>query len=159
MKDVHLWDRPRLSVLERQGWQPPRLQILRIDGKGMIDDVIMHGILHHLWKKKREKDVVGMVTFDLTGFLPINHIIAYITMVYRRLWGNVRCYQYNISLNKLCKIFEISLTESQTYKKWQTLAIIREISDSLSGDWEKQFKIWSLPDYPGELTALERCLT
>ena len=24
------------------------------------------------------------------------------------------------------------------------------------GDWEKQFKIWSLPDYPGELTALDK---
>ena len=31
-------------------------------------------------------------------------------------------------------------------------------SDSLSGDWEKWFKIWSLPDYPRELTTLERCL-
>ena len=31
---------------------------------------------------------------------------------------------------KQCKIFEISLSESQIYKKWQTLAIIREISDS-----------------------------
>ena len=31
---------------------------------------------------------------------------------------------------KQCKIFEISLSESQVYKKWQTLAIIQEISDS-----------------------------
>ena len=28
------------------------------------------------------------------------------------------------------KIFEISLSESRIYKKWQTLAIIWEISDS-----------------------------
>ena len=48
------------------------------------------------------------------------------------------------------------LSESRVYKKWQTKAIIREISDSNLGDREKQFKIWSLPDYPGELTAL-RC--
>ena len=34
--------------------------------------------------------------------------------------------------------------------------IIQEISDSISGDQEKRFKIWSLPDYPGELTALRR---
>ena len=27
---------------------PPRLQILRIDGEGMIGDVIMHGTLRHL---------------------------------------------------------------------------------------------------------------
>ena len=51
----------------------------------MIDDVIMHGTLRHLWKKTRKKDVVGIVTFDLTGLLTTNHIIAYITMAYRRL--------------------------------------------------------------------------
>ena len=28
------------------------------------------------------------------------------------------------------KVLEISLTDSQIYRKWQTLAIIREISDS-----------------------------
>ena len=33
-------------------------------------------------KKTREKDVVGIVTFDLIGLLPTNHIIAYITMAY-----------------------------------------------------------------------------
>ena len=51
----------------------------------MIDDVIMHGTLRHLWKKTREKDVVGIVTFDVTGLLTTNHIIAYITMAYRSL--------------------------------------------------------------------------
>ena len=29
----------------------PRLQILRIDRQGMIDDVISHGVWHHLGKK------------------------------------------------------------------------------------------------------------
>ena len=53
---------------------------------------------------------------------------------------------------KQSKIFKISLSESRIYKKWQTSAIIREISDS--GNREKWFKIWSLPDYLGELTAL-----
>ena len=33
-------------------------------------------------KKTREKDVVGIVTFDLIGLLHTNHIIAYITMAY-----------------------------------------------------------------------------
>ena len=32
-----------------------------------------------------EKDVVGIVTFDLIGLLPTNHIILYITMAYRSL--------------------------------------------------------------------------
>ena len=48
------------------------------------------------------------------------------------------------------------MSESQNYKKWQTSVIIREISDSKSGDQEKRFKIWSLPDYAGELTVLQR---
>ena len=36
-------------------------------------------------KKMREKDVVGIVTFDLIGLLPTTHIIAYITTAYRSL--------------------------------------------------------------------------
>ena len=36
-------------------------------------------------KKTCEKDVVGIVTFDLIGLLPTNQIIAYITMAYRSL--------------------------------------------------------------------------
>ena len=64
---------------------PPRLQMLRIDGKAIIDDVIMHGTYVICGKKTREKDVVGIVTFDLTGLLTTNHIIAYITMAYRSL--------------------------------------------------------------------------
>ena len=38
-----------------------------------------------LGEKTREKDVVLIVTFDLIGLLPTNHIIAYITMAYRSL--------------------------------------------------------------------------
>ena len=78
---------PSLQKLKGNGRtvNPPRLQILRIDGEAMIDDVIMHGTLRHLWKKTHEKDVVGIVTFDLTGLLTTNHIIAYITMAYRSL--------------------------------------------------------------------------
>ena len=55
------------------------LQILRIDGM-MVDDIIVHGTWHHLWKKVHKKDVVGIVTFDLISLLPINHIIAYTTI-------------------------------------------------------------------------------
>ena len=36
-------------------------------------------------KKTCEKDVVGIVTFDLIGLLYTNNIIAYITMAYRSL--------------------------------------------------------------------------
>ena len=34
----------------------------------------------------RGKDVVGIVTFDLIGLLPTNHITAYITMAYQSLY-------------------------------------------------------------------------
>ena len=44
----------------------------------MIDDVIAWHMTSFLPKKKREKDVVGIITFDLIGVLPTNHIIAYI---------------------------------------------------------------------------------
>ena len=36
-------------------------------------------------KKKRKENVVGIITFDLIGILPTNHIIGYITMAYRSL--------------------------------------------------------------------------
>ena len=67
--------KPRL-----QGCQPPT----SIDAGGMINDVIMqtaHDVI--CGKKTREKDFVGIVTFDLISLLPTNHIIAYITMAYR----------------------------------------------------------------------------
>jgi len=37
------------------------------------------------------KDVVGIVSFDLIGLVPSNHIFAYITMAYQGLWENIRC--------------------------------------------------------------------
>ena len=49
---------------------PSCLQILRIDGKGMINDLIMttaHDIICE--KKTAQKDVVGIVTFDLINWL------------------------------------------------------------------------------------------
>ena len=36
-------------------------------------------------QKTREKDVVGIVTFDLIGLLATNHVSAYISMEYRSL--------------------------------------------------------------------------
>ena len=56
---------------------PPRLQLLRIDGEGMIDDVIMHGTWRHLWQKKPPKRCcwncnIGPNWFTIT-------FIAYIT--------------------------------------------------------------------------------
>ena len=44
---------------------------------------MVHDIICEKKKKNtRKNDVVGIVTFDLIGLLPTNHIIAYITMAY-----------------------------------------------------------------------------
>ena len=47
----------------------------------MIDDVIAWHMTSFV-QKKHEKDI-GIITFDLIGLLPTNHIIAYITMAYQ----------------------------------------------------------------------------
>lgn len=63
-----------------------RLQIVRTDRAGMMNDVIIQlkaYIMSFVQKipfdsdrhKTCEKDVVGIVSFDLIGFLPSNHII------------------------------------------------------------------------------------
>ena len=68
----------------------------------MIDDVITYDTWHHLcqkylltliitnlwWHKMCKKDVV---------FPPIILIVAYITMAYQNLWGNIWCYKFNSS--------------------------------------------------------------
>ena len=102
---------------------PPHLQILRIDREGMIDDVIAWHMTSFV-QKKHEKEVFGIITFDLIGLLPTNHITAYITMAYRSLWGNSHATSIVKQL-KQQKIFEISLSESRIYKKWKTLVISR----------------------------------
>ena len=68
-----------------QGCQPPTSSNIEnnYDGEGMIGDIIMHGRLCK--KKMRKKDVVGIVPFDVTGLLPTDHVIAYITMAYQSL--------------------------------------------------------------------------
>ena len=78
-----------------------------------------------------KKDVVLIVTFDqkLIGLLPTNHIIAY------NYYNGIPEFVKKRSMLtekylKQRKIFEISLSENRIYKKWQTSAIIREISDS-----------------------------
>ena len=64
--------------------------LLRIDGGGMIDDVIMHMSHDVICEKDARKRCCGIVTFDLIGLFHTNNIIAYITMSYRSLGGNVR---------------------------------------------------------------------
>ena len=64
--------------------------LLRIDGGVMIDDVIMHLSHDVICEKDARKRCCGIVTFDLIGLFHTNNIIAYITMSYRSLGGNVR---------------------------------------------------------------------
>ena len=68
----------------------------------------------------REKDVVLIVTFDLIGLPPINHIIAYITMAYRSLRGNVQCQQENSSNNtKYLKFYCQRVESTRNGKLWR----------------------------------------
>ena len=153
-----IWTVIKMTVFNviQRAINPPHHQILRIDREVMIDDIIMHETWCHLCTKTQEKDVVGIVTFDLIGLLPTNHIIAHITIAYRSFWGNVQCEKF---------------INSQTTKNiWNFIVIksnLQEIPNFgncpgdfrlQTGDWEKRFKIRSLPDYSGELTALHFCL-
>ena len=61
---------------------PLRLYTLRIDGGGMINDVIMHTAHDVICEKKTcKKDVVGIVTLDLTGLLPIPEFVTKCSML------------------------------------------------------------------------------
>ena len=80
-------------------------------------------------KKMREKDVVGIVTFDLIGLLPTiayNYYNDIPEFVRKRLVLTVK--QLKQRNAKYLETFHLS--ESRFFKKWQTTAIIQEISDS-----------------------------
>ena len=97
-------------------------------GWGMINDVIIRNSTWcHLWKKTREKDIVGIVTFDLISLLPNQ---SHYCLYYNGIPEFVR--KRSMLTIKWLKQrnFEISLSESWFYKKLQTSAIIREISTS-----------------------------
>ena len=64
---------------------PPRLQILRIEREGILDDVMMHGTWRHFQKKL---DVAEIVKFDLIHWCTSHQ--SHFTMAYRSLWGNIR---------------------------------------------------------------------
>ena len=101
-------------------------------GKGMIkwchND---HGTWHHLWKKLHKKDFVGIVTFDLINWLT-SHQPHY--CLYYLQWHTGVCeemFDVNSTIAQTKQsIWKIPPSESRFYKKWQTMAIIREISDS-----------------------------
>ena len=117
-----------------QGCQAPTSSNIE-NWQGLSDDRWQHNarnMTSYMCTKTREKDVVGIVTFGLIGLLPTNHIIAHITMAYRSFRGNIQCEKF---------------ISSQTTKNIWKL-----------GEREKRFKIRSLPDYLGELTALHFCL-
>ena len=80
---------------------------------------------------------------DLVGLLHTNRIIAQGIPEFMR-----KCSMLTVKQLKQRKIFEISLSESRVYKKWQTLAIIQEISDSNLETGRYSPNIWNLPNYP-----------
>ena len=68
------------------------------------------------------------VTFDLTGLLPIkSHYCLYCNGIPEFVRKRS---MLTVKQLKQRKIFEMLLSGSRIYKKWQTSAIIREISDS-----------------------------
>ena len=79
-----------LNACQNQSCQPPTSSNIE-NWWGRDDSHNAHVTWCHLRKKTSEKDVVGIVTFDLIGLLGTNNIIAYITMAYQSLWGIVRC--------------------------------------------------------------------
>ena len=82
-----------------------------------------------LVKKLCEKDVVGIVIFDLIGLLPTNHILAYI--IYNGIPEFVRkSLMLTVKSLKQSKVFENSTVRKSILQKWQTMAIICDISDS-----------------------------
>ena len=67
-------------------------------------------------KNTREKDVVGIVTFDLIGLLPTNHTDC---LYYNGIPEFVRkSSTLTVKYIKYGKIFEISFCKSGIYKKW-----------------------------------------
>ena len=107
---------------------PPRLQILRIDGVGIIGDVIMHDTLRHLCKKNARKRCCWNCNIWPNWFTSHQ---SYCCLYYNGLPEIVRKRSMStVKQVKQRKIFEISLSESRIYKKWQISPIIREISDS-----------------------------
>ena len=103
----------------------------------MIDDGIMHETWRHLCTKTRKKDDVGIVSFDLIGLLPTNHIIAHITMAYRSFRGNVQCekfinsqttknilkfYWHKVESTRNCKLRQLSgRFQTLTWRQGETV--------------------------------------
>ena len=100
------------------------------------DDVVMHSTWHLCKKysstpdtKCLKEDVVSVLTFDLLiGLLPTNQILLYYNGIpdFTRKQSMLTV-KYKL---KQCGIFEILLSVSWIYEKWQTSVIIQEISDS-----------------------------
>ena len=97
------------------------------------------------------KDVVGIVTFDLVGFTSHQYII--ILQWYSGFYDET--FVVNIKKAQTTKIVELLLSECRIF--WRN-GKLRRLSGrfqtviSRPGDW--RFKLWSLPDYLGQLTAL-----
>ena len=97
---------------------PSRPQILRIDGEWVIDDVIMQGTWRHFLegKKARKRCCFNCNIWPNWFTSHQSHYCLY----YNGIPEFVRkCSILTEKKLKQCKIFEISLSESQIYKKWQ----------------------------------------
>ena len=136
-----------------QSCQPPTSS--NIENWWGVRDRWRHNAGHmtSFWgEKTREKDVVLIVTFDLIGLLPTNHKLLLILQWRTGVWEET--FTVNRKIAQTTKnVWNFIVRESNL----QEMANFGDHPGDLnlwSGDREKRFKIWSLPDYPGELTAL-----
>ena len=98
-----------------------------------------------------EKDFVGIVTIDLTCLLPTNHIITYIILQW---YTGVREETFEVNSKKVQGIQNIYCRKVESTLEMANFGNYPRDFILKSGDQETWSKIWSLPDYPGELTAL-----
>ena len=110
----------------------------------------------------RKKDVAGIATFDLIGLLATNHAwLVYlppITLLLILFQWYTEVYKKTFNVSKIVQTMQnmwnnISLSESQVYKKWQTSVIIWEISDSKLENPKKE----GHQRRQNQVSTLERC--
>ena len=104
----------------------------------------MHETWPHLCKKTCQRDLVGIATFPPIGLLSTKHILPGFPRKRSML---------KVKYLKQRKIFEISFTESRFYTKYQTSALIREISEETGRNGSKSGVSRIIRE--SELTALK----
>ena len=102
---------------------PPCLQILRIDRKGMIDDVISHGIWRHLCKK-----------YTLTRSSWICNVSHY-CLYYNEIIYDTGVYEETFDVTSNVEYLKVYSCKVESTTKWQDFENIQEILYSNLESW------------------------